>query len=86
MLCDHCDVNHLQVNSMKLCSCYSLKTLFNVFCPLKKDQVGELIVNNLKGVSFFLPLVSAVHECNIQQHLLTGKNMIYLAFADDHQN
>ena len=41
----------------------------------EKRSGGELIVNYLKDVSFFLLLVSAVRECNIEQHLLTVRNM-----------
>ena len=52
----------------------------------EKRSGGEMIVNYLKNVSFFLLLVSAVRECNIEQHLLTVRNKIYLAFAYDHQN
>ena len=49
----HCNMNHLQINSMRT-FCHSLRTLWNVFLPLKKDQAE--------------------------------RNMIYLAFAYDHQN
>ena len=52
----------------------------------EKRSGSKLIANYLKDVSFFLLLVSAVRECNIEQHLLTVRNMIYLAFAYDHQN
>ena len=41
----------------------------------EKRSGGEMIVNYLKNVSFFLLLVSAVRECNIEQHLLTVRNM-----------
>ena len=51
-----------------------------------KGSAGVLIVNYLKNVTFLLQLVSAVRECNIEQHLLTERNMIYIASAYDHQN
>ena len=51
----------------------------------EKGSDGELTINYLKDVSFLLPLVSAVHECNVEQHL-AGRNMICLAFAYDHQS
>ena len=47
---------------------------------------GELTVNYLKVVSVLLSLVSALRECNIEQDLQAESNMIYLAFAYDHQN
>ena len=47
---------------------------------------GELTVNYLKDVSLLLSLVSAVRECNSEQHLQAERNMIYLAFAYGHQN
>ena len=52
----------------------------------EKASDGELKVNYLKDVSFLLSLNYAVRECNIEKHLLTERNMIYLAFAYDHQN
>ena len=52
----------------------------------EKGSDDELTVNYLKDVSFLLPLIFAVRECNIEQHLLTERNMVYLAFAHDHQN
>ena len=30
-----------QINSVKLCSCLDLRTLWNMFLPLKKDQMGN---------------------------------------------
>ena len=53
---------------------------------LEKRSDGELTVNCWKDVSSLLSLVSAVRECNIEQHLQAERNMIYLAFAYDHQN
>ena len=44
----------------------------------------ELTVNYLKDVSLLLSFVSAVRECNIEQHLQAERNIIYLAFAYDH--
>ena len=52
----------------------------------EKGSDGELTINYLKNVSFLLSLVSAVRECNIEQHFLAERNVIYLAFAYDHQN
>ena len=52
----------------------------------QKGSNGELTVNYLKDVSLLLSLVSAVRECNIEQHLQAERNIIYLAFAYDHQN
>ena len=52
----------------------------------EKGSDRELTVNYLKDVSLLLSLVSAVRECNIEQHLHAGRNMNYLAFAYDHQN
>ena len=49
----------------------------------EEESDGELTVNYLKDVSLPLPLVSAVRECNIEQHLQAERNMIYLAFAYD---
>ena len=68
-----------------------LKTL--EFNKLVKDILsfengtdGELTVNYLKDVSLLLSLVSAVRECNIEQHLQAEQKMIYLTFAYDHPN
>ena len=52
----------------------------------EKGSDGELTVNYWKDVSVFLPLVSALRECNIKQHLQSDRNMICLAFPYDHQN
>ena len=52
----------------------------------EKGSDVELRVNYLKDVSLLLSLVSAVRECNIQQHLQAKRNIIYLAFAYGHQN
>ena len=52
----------------------------------EKGSDGELTINDLKDVSFLLPLVSAVRECNIEQHLLAESNVICLVLAYDHQN
>ena len=52
----------------------------------EKGSDGELTVNYLKDVSLLLSLVSAVRECNIEQHIQAERNMIYLAFAYDHHN
>ena len=52
----------------------------------EKGSDVELTVNYLKDVSLLLSLVSVLRECNIEQHLQTEMNMIYLAFAYDHQN
>ena len=52
----------------------------------EKGSNGELTINFLKDVSFLLSLVSAVRECNIEQHFLVERNVAYLAFAYDHQN
>ena len=40
---------------------------------------GKLIVNYLKDVSFLLSLVFPVLESNIEQHLQSERNMIYLS-------
>ena len=47
---------------------------------------SELTVNYLKDFSLRLLLVSAVRECNIEQHRQAERNMIYLAFGYGHQN
>ena len=52
----------------------------------EKESDGELTINYLKGVSFLLSSVSAVRVCNIEEHLLAERNVIYLSFACDHQN
>ena len=52
----------------------------------EKGSDGELTVNCLKDVSLLLSLVSAIRVCNIDQHLQAERNIIYLAFAYDHQN
>ena len=52
----------------------------------EKGSDGELTVHYFKDVSLLLPLVSAVRECNIAQNLEAERNMVYLAFAYDHQN
>ena len=52
----------------------------------EKGSDGELTINYLKDISFLLSLVSVVRECNIEQHLLAERNVIYQAFAYDHQN
>ena len=52
----------------------------------EEESDGELTVNYLKDVSLLLSLVSAVRECNIEQHLQAERNMIYPAFAYGHQN
>ena len=52
----------------------------------EKGTGGELTVYYLKNVSVLLSLVSALRECSIEQFLQAGKNMIYLAFAYNHQN
>ena len=51
----------------------------------EKGSDGDLTINYLKDISFLLSLVSAVRECNIEQHLLAERNVICLAFAYDHQ-
>ena len=51
-----------------------------------KGSDGKLTLNYLKDVSFLLSLVSVVRECNIAQHFLAERNVIYLAFTYDHQN
>ena len=40
---------------------------------------GELTVNYLNDILLLLSLVSAVRECNFEQHLHAERNMIYLA-------
>ena len=52
----------------------------------EKGSDGELTINYLKDVSFLLLLFSAVRKGNIDQHLLAERNVIYLAFAYDHEN
>ena len=52
----------------------------------EKGSDGDLTINYLKDISFLLSLVSAVRECNIAQHLLAERNVIYLAFDYDLQN
>ena len=63
-----------------------IEELFQSLIKYKDGSDGEFTVAYLKVVNIMMYLVSAVRECNIEQHLQAEREMITLAFALDHQN
>ena len=86
MLYDHCNMNHRQMKSIKLCSYYSLRILWYVLLPLEQDQTGRVDSKLFERCFLLKSLVSAVRKCNINQQLFVERNMICLSFAYDYQN
>ena len=79
-------MNHLQINSVASNAVLQFEDIVERALTFEKGSDRELTVNYLKDVSLLLSLVSAVRECNIEQHLHAERNMNYLTFAYDHQN
>ena len=60
--------------------------LFNKVISKIEGSDGDMTVSYLQDVSVLLSLVSAVRECNLEEHLQAERKLVDLALAFDHQS